>query len=781
LAHAAKGTPKSWKSGHHLPYYGIRIIELSNTLTGRLAGLLFADQGAEVFVGRPPGYKPDEHDEYLDRNKKAVPLSALSDTSSADIIIVDGDAAVKRLPAQIVLRVTAALPGDKTYGHLPADCSEDLLNALVGFYTDMGTTSRILGRPVIYTPLPLCSVYAGVNGAIATAAALVDRERCGSGREVFASRIAGGLSAIGALALTSEGMPEHLAPADLTGVPEGVSPEDFKKMIKEASQDAAKQLWLEQRIIPLAAPYRTSDNRLALPLAAPNRRLTQRILKSLGIWDKALEAGMVDVSPYDPANAKYIGRNLADSMALNFTMSSTLADLLEAEFAKKTAIEWEKKLNNEGVPCLKVLSWDEWKRDPDARSAHIFAHAKGHAHAQLGRPSWVASAQPYPDLKACEHVKGIAARQAPLPSVKGQVAKRPLEGFTLVDFANVVAGPSSGRMFAELGATVYKIDPINPQHSPVIMTTWAAELAVGKRSIILDIRTDEGKKIMKQIVSKADLILANKLDAQFVRMGLDRASLDKLDPRIIGIQLSAHKGEKPGARANYPGYDPVIQAMTGIMDRFGPEGCPTYHGVASCVDYLCGYLGVWAGVTALLAREQRNDGTGDWAETSLATAASLTQLLLLQTREPESARGAFATGRNKGERVYQLSDGWIFAQGKHDMTKELSSLTVAAALAKLSKEGIPAVPVQTCKGLADIHRDAPTTTVDFEFREKDGWKNECFAPSWFAFDGKRVMSPGPASRVGSDAPAILAELGYSKEDVKRLISTGAVGKTEFLP
>jgi hypothetical protein len=151
FAYAATGSSKSECVGARLPYNGIRIIELSSTVTGRLAGLLFADQGAEVIISRKAGFKPDEHDEYFDRNKTSVDPAQLVDTRSADVIIVDGDAKVDRLPAQIVLRVTAALPGDKTYGHLPADCSEDLLNALVGFYTDMGTTSKILGRPVIYT------------------------------------------------------------------------------------------------------------------------------------------------------------------------------------------------------------------------------------------------------------------------------------------------------------------------------------------------------------------------------------------------------------------------------------------------------------------------------------------------------------------------------------------------------------------------------------------------------------------------------------------------------
>ena len=152
----------------------------------------------------------------------------LADSSSADVLIVDGpstalrhDVAVSRPETQIVLRVTAALPGDEVYGHLAATCSEDLLNALVGIFTDMLTLGRLLGRPVVYTPLPICSVYAGVHGAIAVGAALADRERSGKGREIVASRLAGGLSAIGALTLTSSGIPPHLAPARLPGIAGG--------------------------------------------------------------------------------------------------------------------------------------------------------------------------------------------------------------------------------------------------------------------------------------------------------------------------------------------------------------------------------------------------------------------------------------------------------------------------------------------------------------------------------------------------------------------------------
>ena len=160
-------------------------------------------------------------------------------------------------------------------------------------------------------------------------------------------------------------------------------------------------------------------------------------------------------------------------------------------------------------------------------------------------------------------------------------------------------------MLAELGATVYKVGPKLPDHAPVVMVTWQAEEMIGKQSIMLDLKTEAGKKVVNQLLSKADIALANKMDPQLEKMGLGRATLDAISPKIIQAQVSARRGEvTEGVQAtNWPGYDPALQGKTGLMERFGPKGCPTFHGVASCVDYLCGYMGCFATVTALYSRE----------------------------------------------------------------------------------------------------------------------------------------------------------------------------------
>ena len=769
------------------PLAGIRVIERSNLLSGRLAGLLLADQGAEVFLERTgPTPAADQRvaldDAFFDRGKIALPPGAAADAASADIVILDGVAQFSRAQHQILVRIVAALPGDEAYGHLPHDCSEDLIKAVVGFFTNMSVSGPILNRPVIYTPLPLPSVYCSVNGAVAAVSALVDRLRTGLGREIIASRLAGGLSAIGALSMTSKGLPDFLEPIVIGGLPPGMTPEQFHTFVSEAIREPERQMWLERRFAPFSAPYRARDGRWILPMAGPNARLTRRLLEAMGLWDQALATGAVSVSPYDPGNIADARRNLSDSLSLGFTYTSRLSDLLESAFAARTAAEWERFLDANGTASTIIMTWEEWQRDADARTAGVFTEISGTEGVQIGRANWMRSAQPYPLLLARGSASTLPTRTAPPPSATGRAGARlPLEGYSLVDMTNVLAGPSCTRMFVELGANVTRVDVMDPQQPPTIHVLWSGENSVGKRSIILERRKPEGLAIIHQLTERADIVCCNMMDDQMSRLGVDAASLGQRNPGAIGLQITATRGERHGPRHHDKGYDPSIQGTTGLMMRFGGPETPTFHGFASAVDYLCGYLGTLSGVLALYARERRGDGHGDWTETSLCNAATLLQLLFQRdgSDAPASARGQLATGMTGGERVYQLGDGWIFAQAPRDITAELGSRNRADALAWCAQQNIPAAPVQTCKELADRHRDAPSRTVRFERREKDGWVTECFAPAWFAFDGEPSPRPAAASRIGADAPAILAELGYGHAEVERLISSGAVGRTEW--
>ena len=626
------------------PLLGVRVVERSATLSGRLAGLLLADQGADVFVERGASATQGGLDDaFFDRGKVAVPPGGTEDSSSsADIVILDGAAQLSRAPHQVLVRIMAALPGDKAYGDLPHDCSEDLVSAISGFFTNMSVSGPMLNRPVIYTPVPLPSVYCGVNAAVAAVASLVDRQRTGLGREILASRLAGGLSAIGALSITSEGLPKYLEPIVIGGLPPGLTPEQFQQFVADALRDPERQMWLERRFAPFSTPYRAKDGRWYLPMAAPNRRLSRRLLEAMDLWDQALATGAVYVDPYDPANIADRRRNLGDSLSLGFTYTSQLADLLEPAFLTRTAAEWERFLAARGAAGTIVMTWEEWQSDADAREAAVFAEVPGTDGVQIGRAVWTRAGQPYKPLSACRTAASLPARAAPPPPVTGRPkARLPLEGYTVVDMTNVLAGPCCTRMFAELGAAVTRLDVMDPQHPPTIHVLWSGENSAGKRSVILDRRKPDGLAVIHQLTGRADIVAANLMDDQMARLGTDAATLAQRNPGSIGLQITATRGERHGPRHHDKGYDPSIQGTTGVMMRFGGPETPTFHGIASAVDYLCGYLGTYAGVVALYARERRGDGRGDWAETSLCNAATLIQLLFQRpgAEPPESARG----------------------------------------------------------------------------------------------------------------------------------------------
>ena len=158
------------------------------------------------------------------------------------------------------------------------------------------------------------------------------------------------------------------------------------------------------------------------------------------------------------------------------------------------------------------------------------------------------------------------------------ISKKPLAGFIAVDFTNVLAGPNCGRMLSELGATVYKVEPHNPQHPPMVMVAWQAEGNAGKKTIIIDFKSEEGKKISRDLIKRADIVLLNKADQQVVDMALDRESLDQINAKAIHLNVQARKGENLYSEsANWPGYDPALQVVIFIKSGCYSKNIYTYH------------------------------------------------------------------------------------------------------------------------------------------------------------------------------------------------------------
>jgi len=330
-----------------------------------------------------------------------------------------------------------------------------------------------------------------------------------------------------------------------------------------------------------------------------------------------------------------------------------------------------------------------------------------------------------------------------------------------------------------------------------VMVTWQAEEMIGKQSIMLDLKTEAGKKVARQLITKADFCLANKMDQQMENMGIGRSTLDTIlenggkGPKIIQLMVAARRGEVTSVQAaNWPGYDPALQGKTGLMERFGPKGCPAYHGVASCVDYLCGYTGCFSGLVALYAREVRGV-VSERAYTSLACCSTLVQFNMQggEQHPVEGAvvRGPWARGRTATNRIYQVgqpatpetadAEHWIYAQAKRDLSEEATAFqgTREEFIAKLAGEGILATPVHTCKQIAEISKTTESESLRFEKREAEGLLTETWKPTWFCFNGVPSVCPGAAAPSGVHAPSILMELcGKSEAEVHDMYESGVL-------
>jgi crotonobetainyl-CoA:carnitine CoA-transferase CaiB-like acyl-CoA transferase len=200
-----------------------------------------------------------------------------------------------------------------------------------------------------------------------------------------------------------------------------------------------------------------------------------------------------------------------------------------------------------------------------------------------------------------------------------------LDKLLIVELASVLAGPSVGQFFAELGARVVKIE--NPATGGDVTRAWYRSgedrsrpasyfdaCNFGKESVALDIRTSAGQGVLRQLVEKADILLTSFGPGSAERLGLTPPVFAAWNPRLIQGAVSGY-----GPSAARPGYDAVIQAESGFMDLNGdPDGPPVKMPVAF-IDLMAAHHLKEAILVQLLKR--RDSGTGAYLEVSLLDAA----------------------------------------------------------------------------------------------------------------------------------------------------------------
>jgi glutaryl-CoA transferase len=196
----------------------------------------------------------------------------------------------------------------------------------------------------------------------------------------------------------------------------------------------------------------------------------------------------------------------------------------------------------------------------------------------------------------------------------------PLAGIRVVDLSRILAGPLSTMVLADLGADVVKIerpgDGDDTRHwGPPFAGEDAAyflSLNRNKRSVVADLTTQEGASLVQRLVASADVLIENFRPGLMSRFGLDPDRLREANPRLVTCSLTAF--DAPQGTSSRPGYDIIVQALSGLMSVTGdPDGEPTKAGVA-LLDVI---TGLYAAIGVLAALRERDD-TGRGRHVSVA-------------------------------------------------------------------------------------------------------------------------------------------------------------------
>jgi len=261
----------------------------------------------------------------------------------------------------------------------------------------------------------------------------------------------------------------------------------------------------------------------------------------------------------------------------------------------------------------------------------------------------------------------------------------PLAGLQVVELARILAGPWAGQLLADMGAEVIKVEapqgddtrmwgPPFIEHAGEKSAAYFHGCNRGKKSVVIDFRTAEGKAALLRLLADADVLIENFKVGGLAKYGLDYASLKETHPRLICCSITGFGQDGPyAARA---GYDYIIQGMSGLMSVTGdPEGQPQKVGVA-VTDI---FTGLYASNAILAAVHQRHTtGRGQQVDLALldvavATTANQAMNYLATGKSPERLGNAHPN--IVPYQVFECSDGhMIIAVGNDGQYRQFCKL-----------------------------------------------------------------------------------------------------------
>jgi len=397
----------------------------------------------------------------------------------------------------------------------------------------------------------------------------------------------------------------------------------------------------------------------------------------------------------------------------------------------------------------------------------------------------------------------------------------PLRGLKVVDLTHVMAGPTCTLMLADMGAEVIKIEKTpagdDSRHMvpPKIGDETAAFLMMNrnKRGIVLDLKSEAGKKILRRLIAGADVLIENFAPGVMDRLGFGYQDLREQYPALIYCSLSGFG--RTGPYKHRRGFDLVAQAMSGIMSFTGerPDGPPVKCG-APLSDITAGILAAMGILAAYVHRLKT--GQGQWVETSLFEAALVQtywqSAIALATGVAPRAMGS-AHPLNAPYQAFETSDGWIAVGGANqtnwlrllqalgapeladdprfrsgaermahlkeleaDLTRRFRQKPSKYWLGRLEEKGVPCGPVyDMLQALADPQTLARDMVVEVEHSSVGPVKTLGLPVKFSATPGKVRRS---APRYGEHTREVLREMGFDDAEIDGFISEGAVVAAE---
>ena len=616
---------------------GLTVVDVSGGIAGPMTTMLMSDYGAEVIKVEPPGGDPFRTAPgYLawNRGKKSVVLDLKSDADGAkfDEIVRRADILLESFAPGTTARLGIAYDrlhelnprliycSITGYGRQGAVSQRPAYDALVQARTGMQFEQPGWRPGPIFLHLPLPSLGAFFLASCAINAALHAREVTGRGQWVETSLMQG------VLAWTTMlwNRIEHQPP----GFMGPFEHRDFAPTPCYADQDGE---WFHP--MPDGVPV---------------------ALEALGLPPETIKGS--PMGTYEEVQAYF----------------ASVQDL----YKRWPRDKWVPLMWEHGVSCQPVLSAEEAFSNPQILSNGVVDEVDIPGVGKVKQFS-----HPY-NMELCESkiqgpppavgehtesvLAGLQARPvvSASPPARAQALKRPLEGIRVLDLGLALAGPYGPMILADLGADVIKIENARPRGGALPAGSgnflWFA-CQRGKRCIALDLKSEEGKKILYDLIKTADILHYNMRMGVADRLGFDYETVKRINPRIIYCHSTAYG--QTGPYAKFPGVDQMAQALCGIEYEQGATpagGEPTWYRFGHC-DASNGFLAAIAMMQALYHRDRT--GEGQFLDTCIVDAGTLVAsdavLLPSNTLSPRPQLDKNQTGYGPLYRLYETQAGWI--------------------------------------------------------------------------------------------------------------------------